>query len=59
MDNIKVKALLLKIRNPFFTAIRKQAIADLADDILSDYGSIEELDKKFALFVLLLNKLTL
>lgn len=57
MDNEQVKILLEKIRDPFFTTVRRTTAKNLADDLLKDYGSPEELREKYALYIALLVKL--
>lgn len=55
----QVQALLAKVRNPFFNPLRKQQINDLATDMLAEFNSSEELESQYALFIALLNKMTL
>lgn len=55
----EVKRLIARTRDVTLTPNRKTQLSNLADDILSDFSSEEDLAAKFALFVALVNRVSL
>lgn len=51
----QIRILVTALRHPFFTPVRKAAVIELAEDLLSEHSTSQELASRYALFIALIS----